>query len=302
MDVGLALEEESVSAIDTALLPQHCAVLSAPGDSPGAFGPRRPRCDFYIIGTAHVSAGSCEDVRRVIQLVRPEVVMLELCVERKDLLAPQRPQSLDLRQLLHLWRAGRISLLAVVLQYVMSSVSTKLGADLGEEMRVAVVEAQKVGAKVLLGDRPISVTLARIWAALSAWERSHFIWNLLTCGDISAEAVEQLRGSPESLTEMMEQLAAHFPTLSRPMVAERDEYMAFRLRMLAPKATRVVAVVGAGHVSGIRGCWEKEIDFAAIAEAPPPQEPSAWPLGRVVVLTTCAAILSVTCIAYLRRR
>lgn len=73
MDVGLALEEESVKAIDQALLPQHCAVLSAPGEEPGAFGPRRPRCDYYILGTAHVSANSCEDVRRVIQLVRPEV-------------------------------------------------------------------------------------------------------------------------------------------------------------------------------------------------------------------------------------
>ena len=73
MDVGLALEEEGASAVDASLLPQQCCVLSAPGDSPGAFGPRRPRCDFYIIGTAHVSANSCEDVRRVIQLVRPEV-------------------------------------------------------------------------------------------------------------------------------------------------------------------------------------------------------------------------------------
>ena len=73
MDVGLALEEEGASAVDASLLPQQCCVLSAPGDSPGAFGPRRPRCEFYLIGTAHVSANSCEDVRRVIQLVRPEV-------------------------------------------------------------------------------------------------------------------------------------------------------------------------------------------------------------------------------------
>ena len=41
--------------------------------------------------------------------------------------------------------------------------------------------------------RPVSVTLARIWAALSTWERTRFMWNLVTCRDISAEAVEQLR-------------------------------------------------------------------------------------------------------------
>ncbi len=73
MDVGLALEAESSSAIDAALLPRNCAVLSAPDELPGAFGPRQPRTDFYVVGTAHVSAGSCDDVRRVVQLVHPDV-------------------------------------------------------------------------------------------------------------------------------------------------------------------------------------------------------------------------------------
>ena len=43
------------------------------------------------------------------------------------------------------------------------------------------------------------------------------------------------QGSSESLTELMEQLAVHFPTLTRPLIGERDEYMASRLRMLASK-------------------------------------------------------------------
>ena len=37
-------------------------------------------------------------------------------------------QNPELQQLLQMWRAGRVSLLAVVLNYVLSSVSTKLGA------------------------------------------------------------------------------------------------------------------------------------------------------------------------------
>ena len=44
--------------------------------------------------------------------------------------------------------------------------------------------------------RPVSVTMARIWAALSVWERARFIMSLLTCGSISAEDVEQLRVRP----------------------------------------------------------------------------------------------------------
>ena len=37
-------------------------------------------------------------------------------------------QNPDLQQLLQMWRAGRVSLLAVVLNYVLSSVAAKLGA------------------------------------------------------------------------------------------------------------------------------------------------------------------------------
>lgn len=36
----------------------------------------------YLVGTAHVSLQSAEDVRRVIQAVRPQNVVVELCSSR----------------------------------------------------------------------------------------------------------------------------------------------------------------------------------------------------------------------------
>lgn len=49
-------------------------------------------------------------------------------VEGPNQRGTQTAQNPDLQQLLQMWRAGRVSLLAVVLNYVLSSVSTKLGA------------------------------------------------------------------------------------------------------------------------------------------------------------------------------
>ena len=40
----------------------------------------------------------------------------------------------------------------------------------------------QVGAKVMLGDRPVRVTLARCWASLSRWSRVRFIFSLMWGG------------------------------------------------------------------------------------------------------------------------
>jgi pheromone shutdown protein TraB len=68
------------------------------------------------------------------------------------------------------------------------------------------------------------------------------------------------QGSPETLTEVMEQLAAVFPSIVRPLIAERDEYMACRLRALAPKCAarprpaRARAPCCCLHRRGVRQC------------------------------------------------
>lgn len=46
-----------------------------------------------------------------------------------------------------------------------------------------------------------------------------------------------------------------------------------RLRLLSKSASKVVAVVGAGHLPGIRENWEKEIDAQEVREALPPPPP-----------------------------
>lgn len=60
------------------------------------------------------------------------------------------------------------------------------------------VGSAQVGAKVMLGDRPVRVTLARCWAALSRWARVRFIgslmWGGLTMGGADLKAqVEQMK-------------------------------------------------------------------------------------------------------------
>ncbi|BDA46100.1 TraB domain-containing protein [Coccomyxa sp. Obi] len=273
-------------------LPSCCTVLTC--NDPTNFGREQT---FYIVGTAHVSTQSCEDVKRVIRLVKPEVVFLELCVERRGILTMTKQEvQAPPGELFNLWRAGKVPLLFVAYSWMLSQVADALGVTPGEEFRVALLEAQQVGAKVVLGDRPVRVTLARTWGALSRWNKIRFIWALLTTGfcvsdDLKAE-VEAMKES-DVLTQAMKDLAEEFPELMRPLIQERDEYMVFVLRTLASRASRVVAVVGAGHLSGMREKWNADIDFEEISRMPAmPQKSSSWTWRRVALISISGVALT----------
>lgn len=66
------------AAIDEASLPQPLAILR--------LGSPANECTFYILGTAHVSRQSCDDTAALIQKVKPELVIVELCQERQPIL------------------------------------------------------------------------------------------------------------------------------------------------------------------------------------------------------------------------
>merc|ERR1712012_650083 len=50
----------------------------------------------YVVGICHYSRESAEDVASVIQNVRPDIVVLELCEDRKDRLYQDQDKSISL--------------------------------------------------------------------------------------------------------------------------------------------------------------------------------------------------------------
>ena len=51
--------------------------------------------EVYLIGTAHVSQQSADDVKELIELVKPSCVMVELCPARADKIRKQDNESAD---------------------------------------------------------------------------------------------------------------------------------------------------------------------------------------------------------------
>ena len=241
---GLPAKRQKVADPD---LPSTCTLLISPNTG----------AKVYLIGTAHFSKESCEDVATVIQAVQPDVVMVELCKSRTNILhldeatILEEAQNLDMEKSLEILKShGTVQGVMYLLLLSKSAHLTKeLGMAPGGEFRRAFIEAIKVpGCKVHLGDRPINITLKRALAALGPLQKLRLGWNILTNKDsITREEVEKCKDR-DLLENMLAEMAGEFPALSRVFVAERDLFLAHSLQLAAegPGAGggNVVAVVG----------------------------------------------------------
>jgi len=283
---GLPAKRQKVADPD---LPSTCTLLISPNTG----------AKVYLIGTAHFSKESCEDVATVIQAVQPDVVMVELCKSRTNILhldeatILEEAQNLDMEKSLEIIKShGTVQGVMYLLLLSMSAHLTKeLGMAPGGEFRRAFIEAMKVpGCKVHLGDRPINITLKRALAALGPLQKLRLGWNILTSKDsITREEVEKCKDR-DLLENMLAEMAGEFPALSRVFVAERDLFLAHSLQLAAegPGAGggNVVAVVGIGHVPGMVEHWGK-VTTEQVKEVVKLEPPSL--LGRVIRLTVKTA-------------
>ena len=255
---------------------------------------------IHLIGTAHISARSVEEVREVIARVRPDVVCVELCQGRHDTLTKEGAfRELDVFKVV---REGKgLYLLAhLALGSYQRRMGQALGVKPGAELLAAIQAAKEVGARVELVDRDIHTTLKRTWANLGLWKRSQLMASLLVGfedsddkpppaqgtdaaapprlsalgaapGELSAEDIEQLK-EPKALSEMLAELARALPEIKKPLIDERDAYLMSSIEDAARGAREVVAVVGAAHVPGMREQFGKPVDRAALDKPPPPSK------------------------------
>lgn len=246
---------------------------------------------FHVIGTAHVSRRSVEEVTKVIEEVRPEVVCVELCQGRHDALTQESSfRNLDIFKVV---REGKT--LYLLAHLALASYQRKMGQALGvkpgSELLAAIEAAKRVGARVELIDRDIHTTLKRTWSNLGLWKRSMLLSSLMVgFGDddgappdgsggkdgaaggrreVTAEDIEQLKEG-KALSEMLDELARALPEVKTPLIDERDAFLVSGMEASAQGARHVVAVVGAAHVPGMRRRFGTTIDRLALAALPRP--------------------------------
>lgn len=121
--------------------------------------------------------------------------------------------------------------------------------------------ADKIDAQVVLGDRPIEITIQRCFAALTnqrRWELAKVLvkglWDSRNDRMDAAtfkQSIEKLK-SEDGVDGAMQELFKNVPELLQPLLHERDLYLAWSMkRSKAVNGTsQVVGVVGRAHLKG----------------------------------------------------
>ena len=129
---------------------------------------------------------------------------------------------------------------------------------------------EAVGAGIHLADRNIRITLAKTWRVMGLWDKIKLLFQLvLSMGEIdeiSEEDIEKMK-QEDVLETLLADVGKSLPVLKDILIDERDQYLTHKIRTAAGK--KIVAVVGAGHVPGIKKYWNTEIDMARLEQIPP---------------------------------
>ncbi|MBV5273313.1 MAG: TraB/GumN family protein [Lamprocystis purpurea] len=257
--------------------------IVSPSDEPQsevALGETR----ITLLGTAHVSRISVEQVEQLIGSGDYDAVAVELC--RSRYAALMDPKSLAQMDLFSVIRQRRVYMVVanLALAAYQQRLADQFGIEPGAEQRAAVRLARERGLPVLLIDREIGITLRRISASLSWWKRySLFVGllaALLTTDDVTEDEVERLKEG-DVLETAFAEFAHDRQDLYAPLIDERDRYMAAKLRLEAERngVKRVLVVVGVGHLKGITrelnaGCDDCQARLTALEQVPKPRR---WP-------------------------
>lgn len=226
--------------------------------------------EVTLIGTAHVSRESADLVSQVIREEKPDTVCVELCQSRyQAIMEKNKWQDTNIIKVIREKKAFLL-LSNLMLASFQKKIGRRLGIRPGEEMVRAIQAAEEVGANIHLADRDVRITLSRTWRLMGFWAKVKLLVQFVaSAGDIDTikeEDIEKMKNK-DVLETLLAEVGKALPLLRRILIDERDQYLAHRIRT-AP-GTRIVAVVGAGHVPGIERYWSEPVGVDALEQVPP---------------------------------
>ncbi|XP_039025340.1 traB domain-containing protein-like isoform X1 [Hibiscus syriacus] len=275
---------------------------------------------IWLVGTTHISPESATDVDRVVRAVRPDNVVVELCRSRAGIMYMSSDVDNGEQQL----RSNMFSLsgtgffgavgrsinlggqTALALRLLLALFSSKLSSDLnrpfGDEFRAARKASEEVGAQIVLGDRPIEITLERAWKSLNWSEKVNLVLSVIRgitapLSDISGNDLKEQSNGDDTF-QLYERLSFSYPSLLQPLVHERDTYLAWSLKRskAVNKCKTVVGVIGKGHMNGVIYALvsdQGDLRFRDLAGKTPSEAESGWvqDLFKSLVRDTLIGIL-----------
>ena len=211
--------------------------------------------NIVLIGTAHISQDSVNEVRTAIETYKPDIVAVELDQRRFDALT--KKDQWENTPVTSLIKGNNAYFLLA--QTFLASIQRRLGEEYGvepgSEMIAAIQEAEQHKVPVALVDRDITITLKRAWRKMGFFEKTRLVWEFLKAivgydeEELDDLDLKELM-KQDVISSMMEEFSKMAPSTATVLIHERDSYLAQKIYDESKKG-KVLAVVGAGHLKGI---------------------------------------------------
>lgn len=208
------------------------------------------KADIYLVTTAHVSEKSIKKVRKSIKEFEPDVIGVELDINRLNALKSDKRKKRSFN-----FFGGNIFLgiIQKLLSILQNRVGEGLGVDPGAEMLEAVELAEEKDIPIVLLDRDIRVTLKRMWSKMTFFEKikifGALILGLLGFGRKKVDINEITE--KETVDYLISELRNFSPGAAETIIDERDAYITTKILDQVTQGNDILAVVGAGHEKGI---------------------------------------------------
>jgi pheromone shutdown-related protein TraB len=226
--------------------------------------------EYILIGTAHISKDSAEQVKEVIELEQPDAVCVELDAGRyQSVMEGNKWKEMDIFKVIKEKKASLL-LMNLAISSFQNRMAKQFDIKPGQEMIQGIQSAKDVDAKLVLADRNIQITFSRIWGGLGfkgkAMLLSQVIASIFSDESITEEELEKMK-KQDTINAILDEFTDSFPQLKVPLIDERDQYLAEKIRN-AP-GEKIIAVLGAAHVPGITKEIHKKHDLKKLTALPP---------------------------------
>ncbi len=207
--------------------------------------------EVVLVGTSHVSKKSVDEVKEAIELHNPDKVCVELDERRyRTMTGEEDWEDKDISKIIK-EGDGNLLFFKVLLSIYQRKLGEEYDISPGSEMLAAIEEAERQGIEFSLIDRNINITFDRARSELTFFEKMKLLYAGLESFFVQDDElnIEELE-EEDVLETVINKFSDKFPVLKEVFIDERDTFMSKKIR--EEEGEVILAVVGAGHLKGIK--------------------------------------------------
>ncbi|MDC7237119.1 MAG: TraB/GumN family protein [Sphaerochaetaceae bacterium] len=208
--------------------------------------------ELLLIGTAHISKESVNEVNSYIEEYQPDRICIELDKTRYS--NKKDTQTWSNKTISKVLKEGKGFLLLanMALASFQKRMGNSTGIKPGEEILKAAQLAEEKNIPFSFCDREIQTTFKRAWRKSNFWNKMKLLATLVSAAfskeEVSEEELAELKKA-DVLETMLSEMSKELPTIKKVLIDERDLFLSSS--MYNAKGKRKLGVIGAGHTSGI---------------------------------------------------